>query len=250
MNILTVIPARYASVRFPGKPLALLGGKPLVQWVYERAKSASEHVVIATDDERIAEAVNAFGGVVEMTSSAHPSGTDRCLEAATIYAQRMALDFDVLVNVQGDEPFITGEQIKLLTSCFLDQKVDIATLVSPLADNWDSVQQPNNVKVVLAANGKALYFSRSIIPFVRDVSPEDWAKQHVFYHHLGMYAYRFDVLRQITRIPPSNLEQAEKLEQLRWLENGYNIYAKITQERSIGIDTPEDLATAEKIIAQ
>lgn len=250
MNFLTVIPARYASTRFPGKPLALLGGKPVVQWVYEQAKTACEHVVVATDDVRIAEKVDEFGGVAVMTSSEHPSGTDRCLEAAALYSEYSEIDFDVVINVQGDEPFIDSEQIELLKSNFDNEAVDIATLVSPFSNDIAAVLNPNNVKATFAINGKALNFSRSVIPYLRDVPQEEWANNYTFFHHLGMYAYRFDVLVEITKLSPSSLEKAESLEQLRWLENGYNVYVKSTSKRSIGIDTPEDLAEAELMLSE
>lgn len=250
MNFLTVIPARYASTRFPGKPLALLGGKPVIQWVYEQAKTACDHVVVATDDERIAEKVDDFGGIAIMTSADHPSGTDRCLEAAALYAEYTEIDFDVIINVQGDEPFIDAEQIELLKSNFDNDAVDIATLVSPFASDTDAVLNPNNVKATFSTNGKALNFSRSVIPYLRDVAQEKWAENYTFFHHLGMYAYRFDVLVEITKLAPSPLEKAESLEQLRWLENGYNIYVKQTNKRSIGIDTPEDLQEAELILSE
>ncbi len=248
MNFLAVIPARYASSRFPGKPLALLGNKPVIQWVYERTKAACEHVVVATDDARIATVVEGFGGVAVMTAVDHLSGTDRCLEAAELYCASQKLDFDVIINVQGDEPFIDISQINLLKACFKISNVDIATLVSPFALDVEQIMDPNNVKVTFAANGKALYFSRSPIPYLRDVVPENWATAHEYFHHLGMYAYRFDVLSEITQLPVSSLEKAESLEQLRWLENGYNVFVKKTNIRSIGIDTPEDLARAEALI--
>lgn len=248
MNFLTVIPARYASTRFPGKPLALLGGKPMVQWVYERAKTACEHVVVATDDTRIAEAVDAFGGIAVMTNPNHPSGTDRCLEAAEVYMKSVQQNFDVVINVQGDEPFIDAEQIQLLKSTFTSDQVDIATLVSHFVPEFGEINNPNNVKVVCSVKGKALYFSRSVVPFQRDVPREEWAQSQPYFHHLGMYAYRYHVLQEITKLPPSSLESAESLEQLRWLENDYNIYVQKTDKRSLGIDTPDDLAAAEKLI--
>lgn len=248
MHYLTVIPARYASTRFPGKPLALLGGKPMVQWVYERAQMACEHVVVATDDARIAEVVDAFGGMAVMTDANHPSGTDRCLEAAEAYMMYAQQDFDVIINVQGDEPFVDAEQIELLKSTFTNAQVDIATLVSPFAQDVAAIENPNNVKVVCSAKGKALYFSRSVVPFQRDVDRAQWAQSHPYLHHLGMYAYRYSVLQAITQLEPSTLEKAESLEQLRWLENDYNVYVKTTQKRSVGIDTPEDLAAAEAML--
>ena len=248
MNFLTVIPARFASTRFPGKPLALLGGKPVIQWVFERAKEASEHVAVATDDARIAETVENFGGIAIMTSPNHVSGTDRCLEAAIIYSEKYQVDIDVVINIQGDEPFIDAEQVKSLQALFDSEKVDIATMVSPFKKDINDITNPNNVKATIAVDGKALYFSRSAIPFCRDVKLEDWAENSNFYHHLGMYAYRFNVLKEITSLPVSSLEKAESLEQLRWLENGYNIYVAKTLKRSIGIDTPEDLAMAESLL--
>lgn len=250
MNFLTVIPARYASTRFPGKPLALLGGRPMVQWVYERAKQACEYVIVATDDARIAEAVDDFGGTAIMTSAYHPSGTDRCLEAAEAFIAYTGLSFDVVINVQGDEPFIALEQIELLKTAFKNRQVDIATLVSPFANDVAEVLNPNNVKVTFSTEGKALYFSRSPIPYLRDVAQDQWMDNQEFYHHLGMYAYRLEVLQKITQLKPSSLENAESLEQLRWLENGYNIFVGKTSMRSIGIDTPEDLLSAEELLKQ
>lgn len=249
MRFLTVIPARYASTRFPGKPLAILGNKPMVQWVYERAKAACDHVVVATDDVRIAEAVDAFGGTAVMTSDMHPSGTDRCLEAAELYSAAVELRFDVVINVQGDEPFIEQSQIEQLMSLFNEPQVDIATLVSQFASDMKDISDPNNVKVTFATNGKALNFSRSVIPFLRDVPQDQWADNHTFFHHLGMYAYRYDVLTEITHLPLSSLEKAESLEQLRWLENGYNIFVAATKIRSIGIDTPDDLVRAQQSLS-
>lgn len=183
-----------------------------------------------------------------MTGSHHLSGTDRCLEAAEIYMATSGQVFDVIINVQGDEPFIDVEQVQLLKSLFAKSEVDIATLVSPFQSNMSDVVSPNNVKVTFALNGKALNFSRSIIPYLRDVPVEKWADNYTFYHHLGMYAYRLEVLREITTLSPSLLEKAESLEQLRWLENGYNIFVAATSKRSVGIDTPEDLALAETML--
>jgi len=250
MNYLTVIPARYASTRFPGKPLALLGGKPVVQWVYEQAQKVCEHVVVATDDERIVAAVAAFKGQAIMTSATHPSGTDRCLEAAEIYREQAGIDFDVVINIQGDEPFIATAQIELLKSAFAQDKVDIATLVTPFTHTVQDILNPNNVKVTFSKSGKALYFSRSPIPYLRDIPQEKWMEHRIFYHHLGMYAYRFKVLREITELAPSDLEKAERLEQLRWLENGYTIFVGQSSQGSIGIDTPEDLSAAEALLSK
>lgn len=230
-----IIPARYASTRFPGKPLADIHGKPMIQVVCEHVSDAGlyKHVV-ATDDERIYNAVRAFGGEVVMTSSEHPSGTDRCGEAA----RKLELqDEDVVINIQGDEPFISANEISLLKSLFDNPSVEIATLVKPFSDAAEA-QNPNKVKVVMANTGKALYFSRYPIPFVRDAQ----YPTPTYYQHLGIYAYRYKTLQKLIQLKPSALEQSEKLEQLRWLENGFEIYAAPCDYNGIGIDTPDDLA--------
>lgn len=230
-----IIPARYASTRFPGKPLADIHGKPMIQVVCEHVSDAGlyKHVV-ATDDERIYNAVRAFGGEVVMTSSEHPSGTDRCGEAA----RKLELqDEDVVINIQGDEPFISANEISLLKSLFDNPSVEIATLVKPFSDAAEA-QNPNKVKVVMANTGKALYFSRYPIPFVRDAQ----CPTPTYYQHLGIYAYRYKTLQKLIQLKPSALEQSEKLEQLRWLENGFEIYAAPCDYNGIGIDTPDDLA--------
>ena len=229
---LILIPARYASTRFPGKPLVDIAGKPMVQHVYEKAAAVAAHVYVATDDERIYDAV--------MTSETHRSGTDRCYEAYTKVKEMLHRDFDVVVNVQGDEPFIIPEQIESLIACFEDPAVQIATLAKPFEKN-DEIFDPNKVKVVFSANHTALYFSRNPIPYCRGVEREDWLAKTPFYKHVGMYAYRPQILKAVTSIPQGILEQAESLEQLRWLENGYTIAVSITNHESIGIDTPEDL---------
>ena len=235
-NVFGIIPARYASSRFPGKPLALINGKPMVQWVYERVQSSEvRDLAVATDDERIADCVRGFGGKVVMTSPAHASGTDRCGEAAL--AMQPA-DNDVVINIQGDEPLISPKEIHLLASAFEDRSVQIATLVNPFHDDA-LLQNPNVVKVVKAKNGNVLYFSRLPIPYLRGesaVAPKN------YYRHIGIYAYRYGVLRQIVKLPTSELENSEKLEQLRWLENGYTIRALECDYQGIGVDTPEDLA--------
>lgn len=238
-----IIPARYASTRFPGKPLADIGGKPMIQRVYERTQEVMEHVLVATDDERIIEAVQAFGGKSVMTSPEHQSGTDRCAEALKLYSKEVGLSFDVVVNVQGDEPFIRPEQISQVISCFEDPKVDIATLIKEI-DELKVVFNPNKPKVVVDIDGFALYFSRSAIPHVRQEKKEDWLDKHNFFQHIGMYAYRSQVLNEITKLPQGLLEQAESLEQLRWLENGYAIKTELTEHESYGIDTPADLEEA------
>ncbi len=246
MKFLAVIPARYASTRFPGKPLAMLGGKPVIQRVYEQVSGVLDEAVVATDDERIYRAVEAFGGKAVMTSTAHRSGTDRCREAY----DKLGEEFDVVVNVQGDEPFIRAEQIEALKRCFEEEKTQIATLVKPFSetDGLAALQNPNSPKVVLDQEQRALYFSRSVIPYLRGVEPEEWLKRHTFYKHIGIYAFRAEVLREVTSLPQSPLELAESLEQLRWLENGYRIGVGITAFETIGIDTPEDLSRAEEFL--
>ena len=248
MKFIAIIPARYASTRFPAKPLAMLGGKPVIRRVYEQVAGVLDDAVVATDDERIYEAVRAFGGRVEMTSTAHRSGTDRCWEAYC----KQGREYDVVVNVQGDEPFIRREQLEALKGCFDNPQTDIATLVKPFAesDGLAALENPNSPKVVLDAESRALYFSRSVIPYLRNVPREEWLSHHTFYKHIGLYAFRADVLREVTSLPQSPLEVAESLEQLRWLENGYKIGVGITESETVGIDTPEDLTRAEEFLAQ
>ena len=240
-NILGLIPARYASTRFPGKPLADIGGKPMIQRVYEQACKVLPTVYVATDDERIANAVKAFGGNVVMTAETHPSGTDRCYEALSKVVEMEKATFHAVVNIQGDEPFIQPEQIELLASAFDDAAVEIATLIKPVEAKED-LFNPNKPKVVISAEGNAFYFSRSPIPYLRGVAEEEWHVRHEFYNHIGLYGYRADVLEAITRLPKGVLESCESLEQLRWLENGYVIKALKTQLESLSVDTPEDLA--------
>lgn len=239
-NTLILIPARYASTRFPGKPLVDIAGKPMIRHVYEKAVAVSEYVYVATDDKRIYNAVTAFGGRAVMTSEAHRSGTDRCYEAYTKVKKMLHRDFDVVVNVQGDEPFIVPEQIESLIVRFEEPAVQIATLAKPFGDN-DEIFDPNKVKVVFSVNRTALYFSRNPIPYCRGVERDAWLAKTPYYKHVGMYAYRPEILKAITSIPQGVLEQAESLEQLRWLENGYTIAVSITDHESIGIDSPEDL---------
>jgi len=242
MKFLGIIPARYASTRFPGKPLVDMLGKTMIQRVYEQVIGVLDDVYVATDDQRIFDAVKAFGGKVVMTSQNHQSGTDRCYEAFTKIGER----YDVVINIQGDEPFIKPSQIKLLQSCFEDKNTQIATLVKPfeLDADFDVLSNPNSPKVVLNKNMQALYFSRSVVPYLRGKEQTEWIKNHVYYKHIGLYAYKADVLKEITALPQSDLEKAESLEQLRWLENGYVIKVGITNEETIGIDTPEDLKRA------
>jgi 3-deoxy-manno-octulosonate cytidylyltransferase (CMP-KDO synthetase) len=247
MQFIGIIPARYASTRFPAKPLAMLGGMTVIERVYRQVEGTMDAVVVATDDERIEQAVKAFGGNVVMTSTAHRSGTDRCWEAYT----NVKSTADVVVNIQGDEPFIQHSQLEAVKACFEDPSTDIATLVKPFteADGWAAVENPNSPKVVVGRNMEALYFSRSVIPYIRGKEKGDaWLAQHTFYKHIGLYAYRAHVLREITQLPQSPLELAESLEQLRWLENGYKIKVGISDIETIGIDTPEDLARAEAFL--
>lgn len=246
LKYIAIIPARYASTRFPGKPLAMLGGKPVIQRVWEQVSSVVDAAVVATDDERIAQAVESFGGRAIMTSPNHKSGTDRCWEAY----QKQGEEFDVVINVQGDEPFIAHSQLRAIMACFEDENTDIATLVKPFAeeDGLSALENPNSPKVVLDNDSCAVYFSRSVIPYLRGMEREDWLKHHTFYKHIGMYAFRRDVLGEVTALPQSTLEKAESLEQLRWLENGYKIGVGISDVETVGIDTPEDLERAEEFL--
>ena len=248
MKFIAIIPARYASTRFPAKPLALLGGRPIIERVYHQVAKAVDDVVVATDDERIFAAVESFGGRAVMTSTSHRSGTDRCYEALC----KVGGEFDVVINVQGDEPFIQPSQIEAVKRCFDNPSTDIATLVKPFSkeDGLAALENPNSPKVVLDAESHAIYFSRSVIPYLRGVEREKWLESHTFYKHIGMYAFRSDVLRRVTALPQSPLEMSESLEQLRWLENGYKIGVGISQVETIGIDTPEDLARAERFLSE
>lgn len=246
LRTLAIIPARYASTRFEGKPLAKLGGVSIIERVYRRVAGAVTDVVVATDDERIRTAVEAFGGRVVMTSTSHRCGTDRCAEAL----DTIGGDYDIVVNVQGDEPFIRREQIEALVECFAAEDVAIATLARPFRreEGMAAVDNPNNVKVVRDAMGRALYFSRAAIPFIRDHEREAWLEHHNYLKHVGIYAFRGDVLKRVTRLEGGELEGLEMLEQLRWLEQGYRIAVAVTDDESIGIDTPEDLARAEALL--
>lgn len=256
MMFIGIIPARYASTRFPGKPLADLCGKTVIQRVYEQASKKLDIVIVATDDQRIYDCVQSFGGEVIMTSPSHTCGTDRVYEAFQRYYESSqitnTLEDIVVVNIQGDEPFIQPDQIQSLMDCF---PTDIATLVHPFTEHntWEDLMNPNYVKVAIAREkdnsnssiiGNALYFSRTPIPYMRGVEQKEWLKGGQYFRHIGLYAYRADVLGRITQLPPSILEQTECLEQLRWLENGLQIRVALTHHTSIGIDTPEDLQHA------
>ncbi len=244
MKFTAIIPARYESSRFPGKPLAMLGEKPMIQWVYENVAKALENVWVATDDIRILKAVQHFGGNAIETLSTHQSGTDRCAEAARKLSSRF--EFDVVINVQGDEPFIRTEQIELLKSCFEDD-AEIATLIKKI-DSTEELFNPNRPKVVVDNSKNALYFSRSPIPFVRGKEKENWLKNSTHWAHIGMYAYKAEILQKITKLSQGKLELTESLEQLRWLENGIKIRTAETFHQSIGIDTPEDLKQALQLL--
>lgn len=244
-EFLGIIPARYASTRFPGKPLALLGDKPMIQWVYERASMLFEHLLVATDDKRIYAAIGRFGGKVLMTSPGHSSGTERCAEAAALYEHQTGLHFGHVVNIQGDEPLIQPEQLKTLIDCIQTPGTGIATLIRPL-DAKEELENPNMVKVVVDKSFRALYFSRAPIPFVRSSDAEQKPENLPFYTHIGLYAFRREILDQIVKLPPSALEQAESLEQLRWMEHGITIRTAITHLPSLGVDTPADLEEIRK----
>ncbi len=246
MTFIGIIPARYASTRFPAKPLALLGGRTVIERVYRQVDGVLDAAVVATDDQRIYDVVESFGGRAVMTSVHHKSGTDRVWEAY----EHIGEEFDVVVNIQGDEPFIQPSQLHAIQHCFDNEDTQIATLVKPFTpqDGLAALENPNSPKVVVDDNGRALYFSRSVIPYLRGVDRSEWLSTHTFYKHIGLYAYRPDVLRQLTALPQSPLELAESLEQLRWLQAGYHIQVGVSQVETIGIDTPEDLARAEEFL--
>ena len=245
MKFIGIIPARYASTRFPGKPLAVLGGKTVIQRVYEQVVGVLGEAYVAIDDERIFKAVEQFGGQAVMTRSDHKSGTDRIEEAA----ERLQTAADVIINVQGDEPFIQRSQLETVKSLFDDPQVQIGTLGKPF-ESIAAVENPNSPKIVCDVRGYALYFSRSVIPYIRGKERPEWLHSFPFLKHIGLYAYRREVLREITRLPQSPLELAESLEQLRWLQNGYRIKVGLTDVETVGIDTPEDLQRAEAFLAK
>jgi len=239
LRFVCIIPARYSSTRFPGKPLVDIGGKTMIQRVYEQASKVLADVYVATDDQRIFDTVLAFGGKAIMTSDQHKSGTDRCYEAFT----KLEEWFDVVINVQGDEPFIQPEQIIELQKCFAEPETQIATLAKKITEK-DGIQflnNPNNPKLVINSRNEAMYFSRSVIPYIRGSETKDWISRHDYLKHVGIYAYRADILHELTVLKQSPLEISESLEQLRWLENGYRIMVGFTDAETVGIDTPEDL---------
>ena len=237
MNILGIIPARYASSRFPGKPLVDIAGKSMIQRVFEQAAKCADlnDVLVATDDDRIFDHVISFGGKAVMTGDQHQSGTDRCAEVASIHT-----DYDVIINIQGDEPYIEPEQISKLAACFKAPDVQIATLIKRIKSE-EELHNVNSPKVVVNNLNEAVYFSRSALPHIRGEQPENWLEFYTYYKHIGIYAYRADVLQQITKLEVSALEKAEALEQLRWIENGYRIKVAETEFETYAVDTPADL---------
>jgi 3-deoxy-manno-octulosonate cytidylyltransferase (CMP-KDO synthetase) len=237
MKVIGIIPARYASSRFPGKPLVDIGGKSMIQRVYEQVKNSSclHEVIVATDDERIVEHVRSFAGNVIMTASSHQSGTDRCAEVI-----EKVSGFDIVINIQGDEPFINPLQIELLASCFDQEETQIATLVKKIHAE-EELFNVNIPKVVRNLHGQAIYFSRQTIPYLRGIEQKNWLSKHSYFKHIGIYGYRTDVLKQLTQLPISILEETEALEQLRWIEHGYSIQTAETEHETIAIDTKEDL---------
>lgn len=245
MKITGIIPARYASTRFPGKPLTEIGGKSMIRRVYEQAKKSQKltAVVVATDDQRIFDHVGSFGGDVVMTSESHQSGTDRCFEAIHTFDASA----DVVINIQGDEPFIHPEQIDLVASCFNTGAVQIATLVKKISNN-DELLNPNTPKVLLNKQNEAIYFSRQTIPHIRGREQSEWLDHFTFYKHIGIYAYRTAVLGEITALKQSPLELAEALEQLRWIENGYKLKVEVTDLESVAVDSPEDLKKLDRFL--
>jgi len=246
-HFIGIIPARYASVRLPGKPLAAIGDKPMIRWVFEAVKTVLDTVYVATDDDRIKQAVEQFGGKAVMTSATHPSGTDRCYEAATIIRQTENQSFDIVINIQGDEPFLQPGQLNTLMNCFTDPRVDIATLATRFNGAAD-IHNPNHAKIVRDKYKFALYFSRSAIPYIRGHEVNEWSTLFPFVKHIGIYAYRMETLKQLVDLQPSSLEMAERLEQNRWLENGFRIKVEDTVDPNLSVDTPEDLEKANALI--
>ena len=246
MKILGIIPARWASTRFPGKPLVKIGSKTMIERVYTQTAKALDFVIVATDNELIYKEVKRFNGQVVITSENHESGTDRCAEALKIFEKESGVKFDAVINIQGDEPFIQEDQIKQISDSFNDKNTQIATLIKKITDP-EIVFDPSCPKVILNTNFEAIYFSRSTIPYINNAENKDWFKKFTFYEHLGLYAYKSDILEKITKLKPSSLEIAESLEQNRWIENGYRIKVIETDHENISIDTQEDL---DKIIEQ
>ncbi|MCK4562920.1 MAG: 3-deoxy-manno-octulosonate cytidylyltransferase [Flavobacteriaceae bacterium] len=246
MKVLGIIPARYGSTRLEGKPLVDICGKPMIQRVYEQAKKALDFVLIATDDERIEKVVKEFGGNVVMTSVSHSTGTNRCLEAYEVFIRESDKQFDVVLNIQGDEPLLAPAQIESLVSCFESSDTEMATLVIPTLKNEDL---NSGVFVVFDKDFNAMYFSRSVIPAVRDEDKKKWSKKNTFYKHVGMYGFTPKALNRFAYLEQTTLENLEKLEQLRWLENGNQIKVAITTEISVPVDTMEDVERVRKLFS-
>lgn len=240
MEFLAIIPARYASTRFPGKPLTMISGKTMIERVYEQSSKAFENVYVATDDNRIFKAVEEFGGRAIMTLSSHLNGTSRVLEAMIQIEKLRGIHCKYVINIQGDEPFIKQEQLKELIDCFDNSQTEIATLVKKITEPND-LFSPDIPKVVLGKERQALYFSRSPIPYSRDIPSEKWLESNTYYKHIGLYGYKRETLLEIAKLAQSPLEKAESLEQLRWLENGMKITTNTTLFDSYSIDTPKDL---------
>ena len=240
MDILGIIPARFKSSRFPGKPLVRIDGKTMIQRVWEQSAKVLNHLVVATDDERIEKEVESFGGIALMTDSKHNTGTDRCAEALLSYQNNQSVSFDIVLNIQGDEPFINPEQIRQLIAVIKEETIQIGTLVKVIRDQEELIN-PNQPKVVLDKHQSALYFSRSPVPYIQNENQENWLKKHSFYKHVGMYGYRPGVLLEISKLKKTILEQAESLEQLRWLESGYKIHTAVTDIDSFSVDNLHDL---------
>ncbi|MFI3331514.1 MAG: 3-deoxy-manno-octulosonate cytidylyltransferase [Rikenellaceae bacterium] len=247
MKFLAIIPSRFSSTRFPGKPLVEIQSRPMIQWVYERASEYFEHCYVATDDDRIFSAVENFNGKVVMTSTEHKSGTDRCAEALDKIEKTTGIKFDVVVNVQGDEPFICSEHLSLIKGLFKDENCQIATLVKYFSEGED-IFSTTLPKVVRDKNDNAIYFSRSVIPHLRAYEQKDWQKTHNYLKHIGLYAYKTNILREITSLEMGTLETLESLEQLRWIENGYKIKTALTDKETVAVDTPEDLERIIKML--
>ncbi len=245
MKILGIIPSRYGSSRFPGKPLVLIGNKSMIQRVYEQCQKTNvlQKIIVATDDKRIYDHVKSWGGNVEMTSENHQSGTDRCFEVLRLQQEK----YDVVVNIQGDEPFIEPSQIEKVTETFANKETQISSLAKIITKS-EELFNPNSVKVVIGDKGQALYFSRSVIPLIRGEKDENFLEKHEFYKHLGIYAFRSKILKEICQLKSSVLEKVESLEQLRWLSAGYPISMQITDIEGVAIDTPEDLSKLTNII--
>lgn len=244
MKVIGVIPARYGSTRFPGKPLALIHGVSMIQRVYERAMQSGSlnRVVVATDDDRIRKHVSDFGGNAVMTDARHQTGTERCAEVLQLIGDH----YDAVINIQGDEPFIHPNQIDSVVSCLENPLCAIATLVKKISD-FSELDNVNTPKVVVAEDGRAMYFSRRAIPFVRDDLAQNFLSNGSFHKHIGIYGYKSDVLPRLAKLAPTKLEQAESLEQLRWLGHGYAIFTRLTEDDNHAVDVPDDILRIERI---